>query len=117
MATTEKSLDVIVSPAGKERHNSNSLAKKSSKASIHTGKTQMKEPSSAINQAHVTSLRLLIAPWIIHFKSLNYIKEGTMDMLDRRICRKTVDLTTREPSIRRVLILFIYNFVNISLGL
>lgn len=51
-------------------------------------------------KSHVTSLRLLLAGWITHFRALRYVKDSTMDLLDKKVCRKTVDLTIKEPKVR-----------------
>ena len=56
--------------------------------------------ADGILKAHVTSLRLLYATWIAHFKSLGYIKESTLEKLDRTICKRTLELTIRDEKIR-----------------
>lgn len=58
------------------------------------------DPPDTVIKAHVASLRLLLAGWITHFRSVGYVKEGTMDMLDRKVCKRTVDLTIKELKVR-----------------
>ena len=56
----------------------------------------------SVVQAHVTQFRLLLTSWITHFKSLGYMKEKTMDMLDRMVAHRIKRLTIRDIKTRYV---------------
>jgi hypothetical protein len=58
------------------------------------------DPDGVIIKGHVTHLRLLLTTWLSHFKSLGYIEESTMEMLDRTVCKKIVGLTVRDFKVR-----------------
>jgi len=50
--------------------------------------------------AHVVSLRLLFTAWITHFRSLGYIKDTTMDMLDQTVLRRSIQISVRDTKAR-----------------
>lgn len=60
-------------------------------------------PDASIVSAHVVSLRLLFTAWITHFRSLGYVKDSTMELLDRTVCRRTVELTVRDIKAREAI--------------
>lgn len=51
---------------------------------------------------YTTQLRLILQPWIVHFKSPGYIKHDMMVML-QDICKKTLRRTIKEPEVRRAI--------------
>ncbi|KAB2573886.1 High mobility group HMG1/HMG2 [Lasiodiplodia theobromae] len=51
---------------------------------------------------YTTQLRLILQPWIVHFKSPGYIKHDMMAML-QDICKKTLRRTIKEPEVRRAI--------------
>lgn len=52
-------------------------------------------PKTVVN-AHVVSLRLLFTAWITHFRSLGYIKDTTMDMLDQTVLKRSIHISVRD---------------------
>jgi len=66
---------------------------------------------SVILNAHVVSLRLMFSAWMSHFRSLGYLKESTMDMLDRGVCRLSVERSVGDVRVRWVDFLFYLFFV------
>ena len=61
------------------------------------------EARDSIIDAHVVQLRLLFTAWISYFRSLGYIKESTMDMLDRTVCKKSIELSVKDPKAREAI--------------
>jgi len=57
---------------------------------------------SVVLNAHVVSLRLMFSAWMSHFRSLGYVKESTMDMLDRGVCRPSVERSVGDVRVRWV---------------
>ena len=51
---------------------------------------------------YTTQLRLVLQPWIVHFKSPGYIKVEMMSMLGD-VCKKMLRRTIKEPEVRYVL--------------
>ncbi|KAK3112665.1 hypothetical protein LTR53_010835, partial [Teratosphaeriaceae sp. CCFEE 6253] len=51
-------------------------------------------------QAHSVFLRLVLPPYTIHFKSPHYMRDSTLDLLDRRVCKATLKATAATPSVR-----------------
>lgn len=73
--------------------------------------TQASEPAQdQILRAHVTSLRLLFTAWLTHFRTsgyekdgkpeYGYIKEQTMDYLDKVVLRKILTLSVQDGRAR-----------------
>ena len=56
--------------------------------------------SSKALPAYVTQFKLLLTGWISHFNSLGYIKDSTMEMLDKSVAHKYKDLTVRDAGVR-----------------
>ena len=54
----------------------------------------------ALIKAHTVNLRLVLATWIIHFKSLSYIKDNVLKMHDDRACPKAIEATTQNAVVR-----------------
>lgn len=73
------------------------LKQKSSedKGSPFLGSEDVDTPRPIVN-AHVVALRLLFTAWISHFRSLGYIKESTMDMLDKTVLKRSVQVSVRD---------------------
>lgn len=53
-------------------------------------------------KAHRIFVRLVLPPYTAHFNSPGYIKDATLDMLDERVCRATLRLTTQQKQVRCV---------------
>lgn len=56
--------------------------------------------SNAVAQAHVAQLRLMFATWQTHFRSLGYVKDSTMAMLDKVVCAEAVRRTVADAGVR-----------------
>ncbi|KAI9657835.1 MAG: copper transport protein [Alyxoria varia] len=59
-------------------------------------------------KAHLVHLRLLMISWTTHFRSVGYMKDSTMEMMDREIAQKTLELsaTNYKISVRLPLTVF-----------
>ncbi|KAF2837588.1 hypothetical protein M501DRAFT_937685 [Patellaria atrata CBS 101060] len=57
------------------------------------------EPSSPYS----TYLRLALIPWATHFKSPSYLEESTMQMLDTKVTKTTLQRTVKDPAVRQAL--------------
>ncbi|TKA26816.1 hypothetical protein B0A50_04262 [Salinomyces thailandicus] len=53
-----------------------------------------------INKAHAVLVRLVLPPYTIHFKSPTYMRDHTLDLLDRRACKETLKSTAQDASVR-----------------
>jgi len=58
--------------------------------------------SDTLMKAHIVSLRLMLSAWMSHFRSLGYVKDSTMDMLDRTVCKQSVERSVKEAKVRCV---------------
>jgi len=58
--------------------------------------------SDSVLNAHVVSLRLMFSAWMSHFRSLGYVKDTTMDMLDRTVCKQSVERSVKDAKVRCV---------------
>lgn len=47
-----------------------------------------------------THLRLALGPWAVHFKYPGYMKEETMQMLETRVVRRTIERTKKNAEVR-----------------
>jgi len=65
--------------------------------------TEVKEEDEAATKAFGIFIRLALPPYTIHFKSPSYMKEATLDMLDRRVCKETLRATGQKARVRCVL--------------
>ncbi|KAF2713730.1 hypothetical protein K504DRAFT_371208 [Pleomassaria siparia CBS 279.74] len=52
---------------------------------------------------YLTRLRLALGPYAIHFQTPGYIKDETMRMLERDVCKKTLEQTRRNFELREEL--------------
>jgi len=57
-------------------------------------------PARTAANAHIVQLRLMFTAWITHFRSLGYIKDSTMDVLDHTVCRQALELSVKDPKVR-----------------
>lgn len=55
-----------------------------------------------VAQAHVIQLRLMFATWQTHFRSLGYVKDSTMQMMDKVVCWEVVQKSVKDATIRYV---------------
>ncbi|KAI9718477.1 MAG: copper transport protein [Chrysothrix sp. TS-e1954] len=61
------------------------------------------KPLGTVANAHIVSLRLLFTGWISHFRSPGYMKDETMQILDKAICKKSVDLSVKDVKLREAI--------------
>ncbi|KAK3678625.1 hypothetical protein LTR78_001923 [Recurvomyces mirabilis] len=54
-------------------------------------------------KAHSVLLRLVLPPYTIHFKSSTYMREGTLDLLDRKVCKETLKSTANNALVREAI--------------
>lgn len=57
-------------------------------------------PARTAANAHIVQLRLMFTAWITHFRSLGYIKDSTMDVLDQTVCRQALELSVKDSKVR-----------------
>ena len=48
-------------------------------------------------------IRLALPPYTIHFKSSTYMKESTMEMLDKRVCKEGLKASAQKSEVRLVI--------------
>lgn len=51
-------------------------------------------------RAHSTFLRLVLAPYTIHFKAPAYIQPATLELLDKRVVKETLRLSSQDVWVR-----------------
>ncbi|WPG98527.1 Hypothetical protein R9X50_00131800 [Acrodontium crateriforme] len=54
-------------------------------------------------KAHSVFVRLLLPPYTIHFKSPTYMRESTLELLDRKVCKETLKSTAQDASVREAI--------------
>ena len=54
-------------------------------------------------KAHSVFVRLVLPPYTIHFKAPKYMKESTLDMLDKKVCKETLRGTAQSPTVREAI--------------
>ncbi|KAK0251916.1 hypothetical protein B0A54_12803 [Friedmanniomyces endolithicus] len=54
-------------------------------------------------QAHSVFVRLVLPPYTIHFKSPTYMRDTTLDLLDRKVCKPTLITTASDPAVRQAI--------------
>jgi hypothetical protein len=64
--------------------------------------SELDEPAP---KPYLTRLRLALGPYAIHFQTPGYIKDETMCMLERDVCKKTLEQTRRNFELRYALTL------------
>lgn len=65
--------------------------------------TDVAKERDPVLAAHITSLRLLFTAWLSHFNSLGYIKESTMDSLDKSVLRRILQLSVKDHKAREAM--------------
>ncbi|KAJ9656372.1 hypothetical protein H2201_008566 [Coniosporium apollinis] len=50
-----------------------------------------------------TLFQLLFTAWPLHFQSQGYLKDKTMEMLDRKVCKATLERTIRDARVREAI--------------
>ncbi|KAK4959695.1 hypothetical protein LTR66_012971 [Elasticomyces elasticus] len=68
--------------------------------SIMASESQKTGPKA---KAHSTFIRLVFPGYIAHFKSAAYLKEATLDLLDRRVCGEMLRLTAQKADVREAI--------------
>ncbi|KAI5369710.1 putative armadillo-like helical, Ataxin-10 domain-containing protein [Septoria linicola] len=51
-------------------------------------------------KAHSVFVRLVLPPYTIHFKSAGYMKDVTLDMLDKKVCKEMLRRTANDAAAR-----------------
>ena len=54
-------------------------------------------------KAHSVFMRLVLPPYTIHFKSPTYMREGTLEVLDKKVCKETVKGTVQNVDVREAI--------------
>lgn len=50
--------------------------------------------------AHSVFVRLVLGPYMVHFKSAGFMREATLDALDKRVCKETLVSTAQRGPVR-----------------
>jgi hypothetical protein len=48
-------------------------------------------------------IRLVLGPYMMHFKSAGYMREATLEILDRKVCKETLHSTAQRSSVREAI--------------
>lgn len=51
-------------------------------------------------EAHSVFIRLVLPPYTIHFKSPTYMRDATLDLLDKKVCKETLKSTAQDAVVR-----------------
>ena len=62
-----------------------------------------RDAQEKLSKAHRVFLRLVLSPYTVHFKSLSYIKDTTLDLLDRKVCKETLKGTAQQAALREAI--------------
>ncbi|KAK6441536.1 hypothetical protein LTR95_002236 [Oleoguttula sp. CCFEE 5521] len=57
----------------------------------------------APGKAYSVFVRLVLPPYAIHFKAPKYMKESTLDLLDRRVTKATLAATAQKATVRHAI--------------
>lgn len=60
------------------------------------------EEDSKTGKAYNVLVRLALPPYTIHFKSPTYMREATMEMLDKTVCKESLKATAQKAEVRFV---------------
>lgn len=63
-------------------------------------KMAVPEDNSKQGKAYNVLVRLALPPYTIHFKSSTYMREGTMEMLDKTVCKDSLRATAQKAEVR-----------------
>lgn len=63
-------------------------------------KMAVSEDHSKTGKAYNVLVRLALPPYTIHFKSSTYMKETTMEMLDKTVCKESLRATAQKAEVR-----------------
>ncbi|EGP92441.1 uncharacterized protein MYCGRDRAFT_32716 [Zymoseptoria tritici IPO323] len=53
--------------------------------------------------AHAVFIRLALPPYTVHFKSSTYMKESTLELLDKNVCKETLKSTAQRIDVREAI--------------
>lgn len=53
-----------------------------------------------LTKAHSIFVRLVLPPYTIHFKSPTYMRDATLELLDRKVCKETLKSTAQDARVR-----------------
>nr|POF04588.1 copper transport protein 86 [Quercus suber] len=53
-----------------------------------------------VAKAHSIFVRLVLPPYTIHFKSPTYMRDGTLELLDKKVCKETLKSTAQDARVR-----------------
>lgn len=59
--------------------------------------------ATSIMKAHSVFLRLVLPPYTIHFKSAGYMKDVTLEMLDKKVCKEILRRSAKDPAVREAI--------------
>jgi hypothetical protein len=54
-------------------------------------------------KAHAVFVRLALPPYTVHFKSATYMKESTLELLDKKVCKETLKSTAQRNDVREAI--------------
>lgn len=55
---------------------------------------------SRMQKAHSVNIRLVFPAYTVHFKSPSYVRDTTLDLLDKKVCKETLKSTAQDASVR-----------------
>ncbi|KJX94583.1 hypothetical protein TI39_contig4174g00003 [Zymoseptoria brevis] len=63
----------------------------------------MVRDGDAAKAAHAVFIRLALPPYTVHFKSSTYMKESTLELLDKNVCKETLKSTAQRIDVREAI--------------
>ncbi|KAK4549402.1 hypothetical protein LTR36_006399 [Oleoguttula mirabilis] len=57
-------------------------------------------PPTRLQKAHSVFVRLVFPAYTVHFKSPTYVRDTTLDLLDKKVCKETLKSTAQDGLIR-----------------
>lgn len=54
-------------------------------------------------KAHAVFVRLVLPPYTVHFKSATYMKDSTLELLDKKVCKETLKSTAQRADVRQAI--------------
>ncbi|KAK5769473.1 hypothetical protein LTS12_000400 [Elasticomyces elasticus] len=69
---------------------------------VNDGREKERE-KDRVALAHSVFVRLVLPPYTIHFKSPTYMRDSTLDLLDRKVSKETLKSTANSPQVRQAI--------------
>lgn len=63
----------------------------------------MRDNGDVCSAAHSVFIRLVLGPYTVHFKSAGYMRESTLDLLDKKVCKETLSSTAQRATVREAI--------------